>query len=333
MTFIWPVMLICLLLIPAFVAAYIWLQQRRRRLVASYGSVGLVQGVAAGRVSVRRHIPPAIFLAALAILIVAMARPETLVTLPRLEGTVILAFDVSGSMSAGDLKPTRLDAAKTAATDFVQKQPDTVQIGVVTFSDGGFTTQAPTNDQGAVLTAINRLTVQKGTSLAHGIQSSLSAIDAANNPPLSLSTKQTPTATPSPVPKGAYTSSVIVLLTDGENNQDPGPLSAAQTAADRGVRIYTVGIGSTAGTTIHVNGFTVHSQLDEPTLQQIAQMTDGTYYNAQSVEDLNTIYNNLDPQLVFKPQETEVTSIFAGVGLLVLMIGGTLSLLWLGRLP
>jgi Ca-activated chloride channel homolog len=305
-------------------------------LVARYGNLGLVQGASGRRLGARGYIPPVFFLLALTILIVALARPQTVVSLPRLEGKVILAFDVSGSMAADDLKPTRMEAAKTAARQFVQNQPSTVQIGVVSFSDGGFSTQSPTNDQDAVLTAINRLTVQRGTSLAHGIEASLNAIAAGSEqPPLSLSINrtQTPSPTPTPVPKGTYISAVIVLLTDGENNQSPDPLSVAQTAADRGVRIYTVGVGSTAGATLHINGFTVRSRLDEDTLRQISQLTGGTYYNAENEDDLRAIYDHLDPQLVIKPQKTEVTSLFAGAGILVLMIGGTLSLLWLGRLP
>jgi Ca-activated chloride channel family protein len=334
MTFIWLPMLGCLLLVPLFVVVYIRMQQRRRRLVARYGHPGLVHEGAGRRLGVRRHIPSALFLVALTILIVALARPQTVVSLPRLEGTIILAFDVSRSMAADDLKPTRLQAAKTAARAFVQRQPSTVQIGVVSFSEGGVALQAPTNDQEAVLAAINRLTLQSGTSLARGIEASLKAIAAAtNHSSRTLVRTQTPAPTPTPVPKGTYTSAAIVLLTDGENTQSPDPLAAAQTAVDRGVRIYTVGIGSTAGATLHIDGFTVRSRLDEQTLRQIAQLTDGAYYNAASAGDLRTIYATLDPQLVIKPQKTEVTSLFAGAGILVLMIGGTLSLLWLGRLP
>jgi Ca-activated chloride channel family protein len=334
MTFIWPIMLIWLVLIPAFVAAYMLMLQRRRHMTAQYGSPGLVQQMGGGRLRVRRHVPPVLFLVALVILIVALARPQTVLSLPRLEGTVILAFDVSASMQADDLKPTRLEAAKAAAQEFVQRQPSSVQVGVVSFSDGGFSTQAPTNDQAAVLAAINRLTLHGGTSLAHGIESSLNAIASVTNPTLSLSNRsQSEAPTPTPVPKGSYTSAVIVLLTDGENTQQPDPLVLAQTAADRGVRIYTVGVGSAAGATLHLDGFTVRSRLDEQTLQKIAQVTGGTYYNAENEQDLHSIYDNLDPQVILKEQKVEVTSLLAGAGILILMIGGTLSLVWLGRVP
>lgn len=334
MSFIWPAMLVLLLLIPLFVALYFRLQRRRRQVVARFSSLGLSQGVQGRRLDARRHIPPAFFLLALTILIVALARPETVISLPRIEGTVILAFDVSGSMAADDLKPTRMEAAKAAARDFVQRQPPTVQIGVVAFSDGGFSVQALTNDQGSVLAAINRLTPQRGTSLANGILVSLNTIAAGTQATHFYSNlTPTPSPSPTPVPKGTYTSGVIVLLTDGENNESPDPLAVAQAAADRGVRIYTVGIGSAAGTNLHINGFTVHTQLDEAMLRQISQITGGTYYNAENEQDLRSIYNNLNPQLVIKPEKAEVTSIFAGVSILVLLIGSICSLVWLSRLP
>lgn len=335
MSFIWPAMLVLLLLVPLGVALYVMLQRRRRQLAARYGSLGLVQAAAGRQLGVRRHIPPALFLAGLTVLLVALARPQTLVSLPRAEGTVILAFDVSGSMAADDLKPTRMEAAKAAARDFVEHQPRTVQIGVVAFSDNGFAVQVPTNDQEAILAAINRLTPQSGTSLGQGILASLNVIAAGNGQAARLYSNLGPTAipTPAPVPKGSDTSNVIVLLTDGENNESPDPREAAQTAADRGVRIYTVGIGSAAGTTLHVNGFTVHTQLDEAALEQIAQLTEGAYYNADNQQDLDTIYENLDLQLVVKPEKTEVTALFAGAGILALLIGGILSMLWFSRVP
>ncbi|HET6262520.1 MAG TPA: VWA domain-containing protein [Chloroflexia bacterium] len=336
MTFVWPIMLFWLVLIPAFPAIYVWMQQRRQQLVALYGNPGLVQEAAGRRVGARRHIPPLFFLAALVVLIVAMARPQATVSLPRLEGSVILAFDVSGSMAADDLKPSRMEAAKAAAREFVQDQPSSVQIGVVTFSDGGFTAQPPTDDQAAVLASIERLTVQRGTSLARGIEASLNVLSAGEgDKPQGLSIPRTQEAAPTatPVPKGTYTSAVIVLLTDGENNQEPDPLEAAQAAADRGVRIHTVGVGSTAGATLRIEGFSVRSRLDEETLQRISEMTGGTYYNAANEEDLHAIYDNLDPELAIKPQKMEMTSLFAGAGILILILGSTLSLLWLGRLP
>lgn len=342
MSFIWPGMLFSLLLIPLFIALYLRLQRQRRRMAAQYSSLGLGPRTA-GDPGIRRHIPPAFFLAGLTILAVALARPQAVVSLPKVQGTVILAFDVSGSMAADDLKPTRMEAAKAAARDFVQRQPPSVQVGIVAFSDNGFAVQAPTNEQEAILAAIDRLTPQRGTSLAHGISSSLNTIALSLNPapagpmagePAHLSDlTPVPTPNPTPVPKGTYAPAAIILLTDGENNESPDPLAAAQSAADQGVRIYTVGIGSAAGTTVHVNGFNLHTQLDETLLKQIAQVTDGVYYNAASTQDLRSIYDHLNPQLTIKPEKMEVTSIFAGASILALLIGGIFSLLWFSRMP
>ncbi len=336
MTFIWPVMLVLLILVPVFVVVYILLQRRRRQATARYSGLGLLQNPAQHGPGLRRHIPPAIFLTGLAILIFSLARPQAVVALPKQQGTVILAFDVSGSMGAKDLTPTRMEAAKAAAHDFVSRQPIGIQIGVVAFSDAGFSVQAPTIDKEAINAAIDRMAPQKGTSIASGIQASLAAIAVGNGEPGPLTySNRTPSPTPSPtpLPQGTYTNAVIVLLTDGENNENPDPMVAAQAAADRGVRIYTVGIGSVAGTNITISGFTLHTQLDEATLQQIAQLTGGTYYNAQSTQELTKIYDTIDPVLVVKPEKTEITSLFAGISILVLLVGGVFSLAWFSRLP
>jgi Ca-activated chloride channel family protein len=272
----------------------------------------------------------------LALMVVALARPQTAVSTPRLESTVILAFDVSGSMAATDLAPTRMEAAKAAARDFVERQPPDVRIGVVAFSDGGLSVHAPSNDQADAVAAINRLVPTRGTSVGQGILASLRTIEA-DEAGVDYYTHRSPSPSPSPsptpVPEGTHSSAVIVLLTDGENNQSPDPLEAAQVAANRGVRIYTVGVGSPEGATLRVNGFIVHTQLNEPELQQIAEMTDGTYFKAENVQDLDSIYGNLQSELVIEPQMMEVTSLFAGASLIVLLIGAMSSLLWLGRMP
>jgi Ca-activated chloride channel family protein len=335
MTFIWPVMLISLFLVPLLVALYLLLQKRRRQMAERFSKMGFGPGSAARSAGVRRHVPPLLFLASLTILLVAMARPQATVSLPREQGTVILAFDVSGSMAATDIQPTRMEAAKTAARDFVQRLPPTVNVGVVAFSDNGFAVQTPTNDPQEIQQAINRLAPQRGTSVGNGILASLNAISVDNGQHVNLYSNLSPTpqATPTPMPKGTYTNAIIVMLTDGENNESPNVMTSAQAAADQGVRIYTVGIGSPTGTTLHINGFNVFTKLDEATLQQISQLTGGTYYNAQSAQDLLNIYQNLDTQLVIKPEKTEVTSLFAGASILVFLMGGVFSLLWFSRFP
>ena len=334
MTFIWPLALYSLVLIPIFLAGYVLLQRRQRRIAAQIGSMGLLRTNAGGRMGFSRHVPALLLLAGLAVLLFAAARPERELTLPHIQGTVVLAFDVSGSMAAGDIQPTRMEAAKTAARAFIEEQPPDVQIGVVAFSDSGLSVQAPTNDREAVLASIARLRPERGTSLANGILASLKAIAAANDDGTHYYSPQAPAQAAGPgLPEGNYRSAVIVLLTDGENNEQPEPASAAQAAADRGVRVYTVGLGSPQGTMLHVNGFTVHTQLDEATLQQVAKTTGGEYYNAATAQDLTAIYANLDPQLIVKPEKVEVTSIFAGISAVLLLLGGLLSLLWFSRMP
>ncbi len=333
MTFIWPLALYSLVLIPVFVLGYLLLQRRRRRIIAQYRDIGLVQSESGQRVGFRRHIPAMFLLAGLSVLLVASARPEKELSLPRIQGTVILAFDVSGSMAATDIQPTRMDAAKNAARAFVDQQPPDVQIGVVAFSDSGFSVQPATNDKDSVLTSIGRLRPERGTSVANGILVSLKAIAAAADEGTHYYSPPTQGQAPTPVPPGQFQSAAIVLLTDGENNMQPDPAAAAQVAASQGVRIYTVGLGSPEGTMLHINGFTVHTQLDEAALQQIAKTTGGTYYNATSAQDLYRIYTNLDPQLVVKPEKTEITAIVAGISAVLLLIGGLLSLLWFSHLP
>lgn len=332
MTFIWPPMLILLLLIPALVVLYLQMQRRRQQIFAS--STMRLTGQSVSRLSARRHISPLFYLIALTILIIALARPEAVVGVPRIEGTVILAFDISASMAATDLEPTRLEAAKAAARAFVERQPPSVRIGLVAFSDTGLAVQVPTYNQDEILAAIRRLDPARGTSLGNGMLVSLSVVDAKPEETNYYSnlTPQ-PTPTPTPVPAGTYTSGVIVLLTDGENTEEPDPMEAAQIAADRGVRIYTIGIGSAAGTVLNIEGFNVFTQLNEPLLQAIAQLTNGVYFNAQSEDELLAIYDNLDREFVVRPEPMEITPIFAGVSILTLLIGGAVSLFWFGRVP
>jgi len=338
MSFIWPPMLLSLALMPIGVLLYRAVDRRRHRLLALYGGPGRAQGSAGRLAGLRNRVPPALFLAGLVVMSVALARPQAVVALPKQEGTVILAFDVSASMAATDLAPTRMAAAKAAAEDFVTRQPSSISIGVVAFSDSGVSIQTPTTDQGSVIAAIDRLAPQKGTSLASGILASLNVIAIAeagpyaNNFYSNQSPAPTAAPTPTPVPSGFHAPAAIVLLTDGENNESPDPLAAAQTAADRGVRVYTVGIGSAAGTTVTVDGFQIHTQLDQATLQQISQVTGGTYYTASDAQGLRSIYDNLDTQLVIQPQMTEITALLAGMSLLLLIGGVLTSLLWLGRL-
>jgi Ca-activated chloride channel homolog len=339
MSFIWPPMLASLLLIPIGLLLYRYIDIRRRGRLATYGGLSVAHATTNRAGRIRSRIPVALLLLGLAVMLFSLSRPQAVVSLPRQEGTVILAFDVSASMAATDLAPSRIEAAKVAAKDFVARQPVGISIGVVAFSDSGVSVQTPTNDRATIVSAIDRLTPQRGTSVAAGIDASLKAIAVAEAGPYSnnyysnRSPDPSPTATPTPMPSGVHAPAVIVLLSDGENNENPDPATAAKAAADQGVRIYTVGIGSAAGADVSLNGFQVHTQLDEATLQSIADTTGGHYYNATDAAQLLSIYDTIDTAVVLQPQLTEITSILAGVSVLMLLAGGVTSLIWLGRLP
>lgn len=336
MSFLWPTALLSLLLVPVVILLYLRVQRRRRALTQNFSGFAGAQNRGPG---FRRHVPPLFFLASLVILLVALARPQAEVSLPRLEGTVMLVFDVSYSMAATDAEPTRLEAAKTAAKEFILSQPETVQIGIVSFSASGFSVQTPTNDANSLVAAVERLRPENGTSLGQGMFVALNTLAVQAGLP--------PAPTPEPaqdgdsfnqnpltgLPEGAYPPAVIVLLTDGENNQSIDPLEAAQAAADRGVRVDALGFGTPAGVDLEVNGFVVHTVLDEDILAQIAQTAGGTYYNAQTATDPQAVYANLTPKLVVRPEKTEVTSVFTGASILIMLVGAAFSLVWFNRLP
>ncbi len=334
MSFVWPTLLISLLIIPVLLYIYFRMQRRRKELAAKFGALGVVRDSRGRGPGTYQHIPQMMFLGGIAILLVSMARPQATVSIPRLEGTVVLTFDISGSMAANDLQPTRMEAAKAAASQFVKNQPQSVLIGVVAFSDGGVSVQPPTDNREETLATIERLVPRRGTSIANGILVALNAIVLNNGGESILqSSPEDATQEALPQPQGWYPSSVVVLLSDGENNQQPDPITAADLAADLGVRIYTVGIGSPQGVDLDVEGFTVHTQLDEGMLRSISTITGGQYYSAANENDLFRIYNDLEPKLSIKKDDMEITSLFAGLAMLVFLIGGALSLFWFGRVP
>lgn len=329
MSFIWSSMLGLLLVVPLLVLVYVLMQRQRKNVVTQSG-FGMVR--TSSTTDVRRHIPAMIFLLGLTILIFSVARPQATVNLPKYEGTVILVFDVSGSMAADDIEPTRMEAAKSAAYDFVKDQPTNVRIGVVAFSDGGLNVQTPGVNREETLATIERLVPRRGTSLGNGVLVALNTIAVdAGNPPL-IDTSNLPAADDQlATPQGWYPSAVVVLFSDGENNDSPDPLEITDLAIDLSVRIYTIGVGSTEGATIKVEGMNIHTQLNEPLLAQIAETSGGQYYFAGDETELRQIYNDLEPSFSIKPEELELTSLLAGISILVFLVGGALSLLWFGR--
>ncbi|MBI3538531.1 MAG: VWA domain-containing protein [Chloroflexi bacterium] len=341
MTFQWPFFLWTILIVPILALMYILAQRRRKKYALRYASLTLVKEALGKGPGWKRHVPPALFLASVGVMLFALARPIAIVTLPSNEGTVILSIDVSGSMLADDVKPNRMEAAKSAARLFVDKQPQGVKIGIVSFSDNAFIVQAPTTDHDAVIAAINRLQPQRGTAIGRGILTSLDAIfenpnsdfSAPDTRPSQFGPTPTPTPTPIPVPKGKYAPALVILLTDGENNRDPEPLQILDQAVNRGVRIYTVGLGTVEGTILRIQGRAIRTRVDEYTLKKIAEETDALYFNAANEKELQAIYEKLGTQLVLVTQKTEVTAGFTGLAVALSLLGGILSLLWFNRLP
>jgi Ca-activated chloride channel family protein len=242
---------------------------------------------------------------------------------------VILAFDVSTSMKADDLKPTRIDAAKQAAKAFVEKQPETVEVGVVAFSDNAFVMQAPTNVQADVLAAIDRLSPQGSTSLGQGIFASLGAI-AGKPLPIAENAKPEDLAS---LDIGHYSSAAIVMLSDGEDLSRMDPTVMAELASGAGVRVFPIGLGKPQGATLNLDGFHVQTALNEPLLQSIAQTTDGTYIRAENTQQLIDTYKKIDLKMTTKGRETEVTAVFAAAAMLLLCVQAVLTIRWFGRVP
>jgi Ca-activated chloride channel homolog len=327
MTFRSPEMLAGLVLIPALVTAYVSSRRRRTRRAAALADQGLVTTDVGRRLGLRRHLPFALFTAALAVLVVAVARPMATVKTPRQEATVILVIDVSNSMAAADVKPSRIEAAKTTALALVRQQPPTVRIGVVAFGQSAVTVQPPTLAHGDVQKAIDRLSLGGATSLGQGLLTSLDAI-AGKTLTINVAALGSDAGG---VNIGYYGGATIVLLSDGEQTTGPDPVALAKAASVAGVRVHTIGIATAAGTTVQINGFTVATALDSDLLMKVAAVTDGSYHQADDTAGLTSIARSIDLRFKIVTQHTEVTGIFAAGAVLLLVAGALLSVLWFGR--
>jgi Ca-activated chloride channel family protein len=350
MSFLWPDMLWLLMAVPALIAAYRFLLRRKKRTALRYANLSLVKEAVGAFGRFRRHLPPLLFLLALTFLILSVARPSAVVTLPTHQRTVILAMDTSGSMRATDVEPSRMGAAQAAAKSFVIDQPPGTRIGVVSFAGTAAVAQAPTDNREEILAAIDRFQLQRATAIGSGILMSLKAIfpdaefDLRSWNPRRDSSRDFPAGAPldqsrqpektafKPVPPGSYTSAVIVLLTDGQSNVGPDPIEAARIAAERGVRVYTVGFGTAEGEIIRFEGWSMRVRLDEQTLNKIAELTQGEYYYAGSAADLKKVYETLSSRLVFETRETEITVLFSAAAALLALIAGFLSVWWFSRI-
>jgi len=346
MKFLWPEMLWLLLIIPALVAAYVFLLRRKKEAALRYTSLSMVKEALGARQRFRRHIPPLLFLIALLVLIVAIARPAAVITLPSQQRTIILAMDVSGSMRATDVQPNRISAAQAAAKAFVAEQPSNVRIGVVSFAGTASVVQMPTQNREDIVAAIDRFQLQRATAIGSGIIVSLATIfpnagidvsssiygrDAPRGVPLDQPGKaENPAFTP--VPPGSYTSAAIILLTDGQRTTGPDSLEAARMAADRGVRVFTVGFGTKSGENIGFEGWSMRVRLDEETLKAIAKMTHGEYFYAGTATDLEKVYESLNARLVLEKKDMEISALFSAAAALAALVSASLSLLWFNRI-
>lgn len=328
MSFVWLWVLLSLLALPVCVFAYVRLQRKRGRDAAGLGTLGIVREGSTPLMGKRHHIPPMIFLVGIALLALASARPQLVLPLPRMEGTILLAFDVSGSMAAEDVEPTRMHVAKDVARTLVDRRPAGAKIGVVAFGEGGLVVQPPTDDDEALYATIDRLVPQSGTSLGRGIQTALNLVTSDPGPGSEGGNPVDRSAT-----ENTLAPAVIVLLTDGENTDPPEPLEVAQMAIERGVRVHTVGLGTSEGTVIEVDGFNLFTRLNEPVLEEIALLTEGIYFKIEDADNVPSVYKELGTEFVVKPREVEITSTLGGVSALLLIAGSALSLLWFGRMP
>ncbi|MEO5697134.1 MAG: VWA domain-containing protein [Burkholderiaceae bacterium] len=340
MSFLWPEMLWGLLAIPLLIVLYVWLLRRRKKTALRFASLSIVKEAMGKGLAWRRHLPPALLLGAITALLIAAARPAAMITLPSAEKTVVLAIDVSGSMRAADVLPDRITAAKEAAKAFVVDLPRSVRIAVVQFAGTAAVVQAPTLSRDDVVAAIDRFQLQRGTAIGSGIVLSLatlfpdagidlSQITGQREMPPAPGEKPRPVFTP--VAPGSYSSAAIILLTDGQRTTGPDPIETARMAADRGVRVYTVGVGTKEGETIGFEGWSMRVRLDEDTLKSIANMTLADYFYAGTAADLKKVYQNLSTRLIVERKETEISALFAALGALLVVISAGLSVWWFGR--
>jgi len=348
MTFLWMDMLWLLLLAPLLVLAYIYLLGRKKRMAVRYANLGMVKAAMGSGPGFRRHVPALLLLSALIVTIISVARPAAVVTLPSQRQTVILAMDVSGSMRAQDVSPNRIIAAQTAARTFIEEQPSSVRIGIVAFAGTAFLVQAPTLDRNDLYAAIERFQLQRGTAIGSGILISLATIfpeaefdlrarrdeDYWRDGPRGVPLGETRPAQAefTPVPPGSHNSAVIILLTDGQATTGMDPVEAARMAAERGVRVFTVGIGTAGGEIIGFEGRRARVQLDEETLRAIADITRGEYFRAGTESELTKIYQALNTQFVMETKLTEITALFSALAGLLALAGAGLSVLWFNRI-
>ena len=344
MFFQWPDYLWLMLAVPLLPAAYVWLLRRPGKLAVRFSSLSVVRAAAIGR-NWRRHVPPVLLLGACAALLLAAARPMAPVPLPWARTTIILAMDISLSMRVTDVKPTRMAAAQEAAKLFLRDLPRNIEVGLVTFAGSSQVAQTATLDRAPLVAAINGFQMQRGTAIGTAIALSVAELfpdHGINVGDLTFGGKPRgrsldDQAKPArkqitPVAPGSYPSAAIILLTDGRRTTGIDTLEAAKLAADRGVRIHVVGLGSADAGSYAADGMAIYLQLDEPTLREVARMTGGDYHQAGTAEKLRNVYETMGSQMQLVKRETELAPLLALAAALLALAAGVLSMLWFGRI-
>jgi len=349
MSFLWPQALWLLLLVPALAGLYVLLLRRKKKAALRYASLGLVREALGPGHRFRRHVPPLLFLLAMTALIVAVARPSATITLPSEQRTIILCIDVSLSMRATDVEPSRIAAAREAAKAFIQDQPPDVRIGIVSFAGSASVVQKPTRDRDDLIAALDRLQLQLHTAIGSGIIMSLATLFPDEGLELgladfgvtpmreaprgkSLDRQNDPKREFQPVPPGSNRNAAIIMLTDGRRTIGPDPLDAARMAAERGVKVYAVGFGKPGGGTANVDGMPIYMRFDEETLKAIAALTEAEYFQASSASELKKVYETLNARYVLEKKETEISALASAIGAVLVIAAAGLSLAWFNRI-
>ena len=346
-SFLWPQFLWALLAIPVLVMVYLWLLKRKKKLALRYASLSIVKEAMGAGMHWRRHVPPALFLLAIAAMLLAAARPSAVISLPSTQESIILAMDVSGSMRATDVKPNRLIASQEAAKAFLKELPRDVKVGIVAFAGTASVVQPATLSREDLVAAIDKFQLQRATAIGSAIVVALSeifpeegidlsALTYGNNRQRGISIDQVQPKNPKkefvPVAPGSYGSAAIILLTDGQRTTGVDTMEATKMAADRGVRVYTVGVGTVEGETIGFEGWSMRVRLDEPTLKAVALQTQAEYFYAGTAEGLKQVYEKLSSRLTVEKKETEISGLLALIASILAIGSAALSLLWFNRI-
>lgn len=333
-----PAYLWALLLVPVLVGAYLLIQRRRQRYAVRFTNLDLLASVAPSRPGWRRHLPAAVWLLAIAALVVGLARPQASMRVPKDQATVVLVIDVSGSMRSQDVDPTRLGAAQEAATIFVKEVPARFQVGLVAFSSNVRVLASPTEDRQAVRDGLASLTPNGGTALGDAILAAVTLVrpevTATGDAPGTTTTTPATPSTPAPARRPAS----ILLLSDGAQTVGQNqPLDAADVAKQVGVPVYTVALGTEDGTAdIPDNrgrSSSVRVPPDPATLRAVAERTDAKFFAAPTRSQLTSVYKDLGSKIGYTTQRRDATPWLAAVALALLLVGGAMSLLWFNRFP